>query len=128
MLSIDLLCRQMHTHTHRHTNPRTQSGPCRLEGLYCLPRIIVCVYVYKMPCPKRSWTMKSVTRGMWISVSLSLPLPYPVQVPLHIWISPPADKEQGSGWREERNGGGEEERGIEIGGRGVCSGARVPTS
>lgn len=36
----------------------------------------------------------------YLSLSPS-PSPFPVQVPLHIWISPPADKEQGSGWRED---------------------------
>lgn len=34
-------------------------------------------------------------------------LPFPVQAPLHIWIAPPADKEQGSGWREEGEDGSE---------------------
>lgn len=67
--------------------------------------------------------MKSVTGGCgFLSPSPSLsPFAFPVPVSLHIWISPPADKEQGSGWREEKgmDWGGEGKRRLEIGGRGV---------
>lgn len=58
--------------------------------------------------------MKSVTGGCgFLSPSPSLsPFAFPVPVSLHIWISPPADKEQGSGWREEKgmDWGGKKEK------------------
>lgn len=110
MFLIDSLCSQMHTHTQSCT-----IGPCRLEGLHCLQRLIVCVYVCE-GLSKRPGTMRSVTRGgcEFLSPSFSLcPSCFPVQdhpshhhqhnppPPFHIWMAT-ADNEQGSsGWREE---------------------------
>lgn len=66
--------------------------------------------------------MKSVSRGMWISVSLAVVSPLPVQVFLHIWtiLAPPLHqltRNRGAdGWREEEGVRGcSDGRGIEMG-------------
>lgn len=102
MSFIDFLCHQMQTHTHAHTwipQPLTQQVKSS-EGTSLFLRILVCVHVCKS-LSKRFWTMKSVSRGMWISVSLAVVSPLPVQVFLHIWttLAPPSTSWQGIGER-----------------------------
>lgn len=115
MLFIDcfvIRCAHTNTHTYGGKIHKRTIGPCRLEGLHCLVCIIVCVYVSVKALSKKVLDNEVCHRGMWISLPLlpSLPLLFLSQSPFT--SGSPADKEQGSGWREEKgmDWGGKKEK------------------
>lgn len=97
MLFIDLcVCVCTNTHTHTHNQALLSRGTLLFTAHNCL-----CLCVWRLV--QKALDNEVCHQGMWIPLLLSLSLPplFPVQVPLHIWITPTADNEQGSGWREE---------------------------